>query len=57
MTLSQEAVDDILHIIENFDRERGVPHDYLDLEATLKTIQAEVRDNEIYVLSPKKGPI
>jgi len=57
MKLSQEAVDDILHIIEHFDRERGVPHDYYDLEAVLLDIKAEVRDDQIFVLSPKKPPV
>lgn len=36
MKLSNETVDAILHVIETFDRERGVPHDYRDLEVVLK---------------------
>lgn len=57
MKLSQEAVDDLLHIIEQRDRERGIPHDYLDLEEDLKSIEADVKDGQIHILSPKKGPI
>ena len=36
MKLSDQAVDQILHVIATFDRERGVPHDYYDLEAVLR---------------------
>ena len=36
MKLSPEAIDNILHVIATFDRERGVPHDYHDLEVVLK---------------------
>lgn len=61
MRLSQEAVDDLLHIIENFDRERGVPHNYFDLEKTLKSVEARVVEThgapEIYIVSPKKPPV
>jgi hypothetical protein len=57
MRLSQEAIDDLLHIIENFDRERGVPHNYFDLERTLQGVEVDVRDNELYILSPKKPGI
>ena len=35
MKLSPDAVDNILHVIATFDRERGVPHDYHDLEVVL----------------------
>jgi hypothetical protein len=61
MKLSQEAIDDLLHIIENFDRERGVPHNYMDLEAMLKSIKAKVVEEDgdfsIYIVSPKKSPV
>jgi hypothetical protein len=36
MKLSNHAVDQILHVIATFDRERGVPHDYVDLETVLR---------------------
>jgi len=57
MRLSQEAIDDLLHIIETFDRERGIPHNYMDLEHDLQSIVVEIKDNEIYILSPKKSAI
>jgi hypothetical protein len=57
MKLSQEAVDDLLHIIEHFDRERGVPHNYFDLERMLLTIDAKVSEDKIYIVSPKKSPV
>lgn len=66
LKLSQEAIDDLLHIVEHFDRERGVPHNYNDLECTLKTVVAEivitdtvseVSCPEIYIISPKKPPV
>src|SRR4051812_2493021 len=36
MKLSSQAVDQILHVIATFDRERGIPHDYADLETVLR---------------------
>lgn len=61
MKLSQEAVDDLLHIIANFDRERGVPHNYYDLEKVLLSIEARVAEEQgtekIYITSPKKSPV
>ena len=62
MKLSQEAVDDLLHIIEGFDRERGVPHNYFDLERTLLSVVVGIdrdKDGEqkIFIVSPKKPPI
>lgn len=59
MKLSQEAIDDLLHLIEHFDRDSrpGIPHDYYDLEIDLKSVEAEVKDGQIYILAPKKGPI
>jgi len=57
MRLSQEAIDDLLHIIETFDRERGIPHNYMDHEHDLQSIVVEIKDNEIYILSPKKSAI
>ena len=57
MKLSQEAIDDLLHIIENFDRERGVPHNYFDLEHVLQEVEVDTRDNQLIILSPKKPPV
>lgn len=61
MKLSQEAVDDLLHIIEHFDRERGIPHNYFDLERTLLTIETRIVEEQgeqkIYITSPKKPPV
>jgi hypothetical protein len=34
--LSKDAIDQILHVIATFDRERGIPHDYSDLETVLR---------------------
>ena len=39
MKLSKQAIDDILHVIATFDRERGIPHDYRDLEVVLGNTQ------------------
>lgn len=61
MKLSQEAINDLLHIIEHFDRERGVPHNYIDLERALLTVDARVAEEQgveqIYIVSPKKPPV
>lgn len=53
MKLSQEAIDDLLHIIEDFDRERGVPHNYYDLERSLKSVEFEIKDSAIVVANIK----
>jgi hypothetical protein len=45
MQLSQQAVDLILAVVAQFDRERGVPHDYYDLEAKLKGLRYTLRDD------------
>jgi hypothetical protein len=45
MQLSQQAVDLILAIVAQFDRERGVPHDYYDLEQKLKGLRYTQRDD------------
>ena len=37
MKLSDETIDNILHVIATFDRERGIPHDYHDLEVVLRS--------------------
>lgn len=50
MKLSQKAVDDLLHIIGSFDRERGIPHDYVDLEHVLQKIEIEIRDDNVYII-------
>ena len=39
MKLSAAAIDNILHVISTFDRERGIPHDYHDLEVVLQNTQ------------------
>lgn len=67
MKLSQEAVDDLLHIIEHFDRERGIPHNYSELERVLLTVEAQVYPayepsearnvDKIFIISPKKPPV
>ena len=49
MKLSQEAVDNLLNIIADFDRLRGIPHDYLDLERALQKIEVELRGDKIYI--------
>lgn len=54
MKLSQEAVDELLHIIANFDRERGIPHNYHDLEKELKKMEIETRDNLLHILKQKQ---
>lgn len=36
MKLANVTVDNILEVIASFDRERGVPHDYHDLEVILR---------------------
>ncbi len=52
MKLSQEAVDKLLHIIFAYSRVNGIPYDYYDLEAELKKVETEVRDNALYITSP-----
>jgi len=42
MKLSREAIEDILHVISTFDRERGIPHDYHDLQVVLAKTNFEV---------------
>ncbi len=54
MKLSQEAVDRLLNIIADFDRERGIPHDYLDLEHVLQKIEIEFRDDRLHIVSPRQ---
>jgi len=39
------------------DRERGVPHNYFDLERMLLTINAKIVEDKIYIISPKKPPV
>ena len=53
MKLSQTAIDKILMIISNFDRERGVPHDYVDLEVELKTLELESDNGQLNISKPK----
>lgn len=63
LKLSQEAVDDLLHIIEHYDRERGIPHDYRELERVFKSVEAEAiispadSSAQIFILSPKKPAV
>jgi hypothetical protein len=49
MKLSGNAVDQILHVIATFDRERGVPHDYVDLETVLRKTEFLVDDGELVI--------
>lgn len=56
MQLSQHAIDLILAIVAQFDRERGVPHDYYDLEDKLKTLSyTERADGLLDVTIPGTG--
>jgi hypothetical protein len=56
MRLSQHAIDLILAIVAQFDRERGIPHDYLDLEEKLKGLSyAEREDGQLDVEIPVKA--
>lgn len=58
MKLSPEAVTDLLHMIEHFDRERGIPHDYDTLEKLLRSVEAHAtEDGQIFIISPKMGPV
>jgi hypothetical protein len=50
MKLSSHAVDQILHVIATFDRERGVPHDYVDLETVLRKTEFLVDTEGLLVL-------
>lgn len=52
--LSQEATDYLLHLIAQFDRERGIPHNYFDLETVLKKISFEVKNETVEVVIPNK---
>ena len=45
MKLSDAAVDNILHVISTFDRERGIPHDYHDLEVVLRNASFVANDS------------
>jgi hypothetical protein len=49
MKLSSQAVEQILHVIETFDRERGVPHDYVDLEMMLRKTEFHVQDDALVI--------
>jgi hypothetical protein len=49
MKLSGPAVDQILHVIATFDRERGVPHDYVDLETVLRKTEFLVDDDQLVI--------
>ncbi len=51
MKLSQKAVDELLHIIADFDRERGIPHNYMDLEKELKLVDIEPLENILHITS------
>lgn len=58
MRLSQHAIDLILAIVAQFDRERGVPHDYYDLEDKLKGLAYSERpDGSLDVEIPGKGDL
>ncbi len=56
MKLSNQAVDQILHVIATFDRERGVPHDYFDLETVLRKTAFTVGPEGDLVIELAKAP-
>jgi hypothetical protein len=56
MKLSPEAVDSILHVIATFDRERGVPHDYHDLEVVLRNTDFQQDPSGCLVVDEKNLP-
>jgi hypothetical protein len=57
MKLSSQAVDQILHVIATFDRERGVPHDYIDLETVLRKTEFLVTGQELVIgVEEKQAP-
>lgn len=54
LKLSQAAVDKLLHIIAEFDRERnGIPHNYLDLERSLLNTDFKIKlgDEELHIIN------
>jgi hypothetical protein len=52
--LNQEAINKLILLIELFDRERGVPHNYFDLEKELKNLDFEVEDDILSITNDKK---
>jgi hypothetical protein len=53
--LSQQAIDLILAVVAQFDRERGIPHDYYDLEEKLKNLRCDEQpDGTLTVEIPGK---
>jgi hypothetical protein len=48
MKLSQAQVDQLLLIISDFDRERGSPHNYLDLEKALLKVEVNDSTSAVY---------
>jgi hypothetical protein len=58
MKLSRETVDNILHVIATFDRERGIPHDYHDLEVVLRnTSFVSSPSGELVISKDTVGPM
>lgn len=54
MRLSQKTIDSMLNIIANFDRIRGIPHDYVDLDYALRCLNFEVCDDKLeLVVAPE----
>lgn len=49
MRFSQKAVDHLLKMIADFDRIRGIPHNYHDLEKELKKIDFNATGEELQV--------
>ena len=57
MKLSADAVDQILHVIATFDRERGIPHDYFDLEIVLRNTNFVLNAGQLEIqVAPQKAP-
>lgn len=57
MKLSQAAIDELLHIIEQFDRERGVPHNYHDLEKKLKLLEIDKCGEQLLDITNQKTDV
>ena len=56
MKLSQAAVDQLLHIIADYDRERGIPHNYRELERIFLAAEfCEEADHCLHIDSEKEG--
>ena len=47
MKLSRESIDAILKAVVKFDRERGIPHNYVDLEKALEAMDFHSADGVV----------